>query len=58
MAVAKKASKNAQARKSQNLLSRWGGKITMKSRFENGKMSHYAECESSGNISRRAKDLM
>lgn len=58
MAGAKGVSKNAQARKSQVLTSRWGGKIIMKSRFENGKMRHYAECEASGNTARRAKDLV
>lgn len=51
-------SKNARRQESQELMSRWGGKITMKSVFENGKLRHYAVCEKTGNQARRPKDLM
>ncbi len=42
-----KISKNAQRVGSKELISRWGGKIIMKSKFENGKIKHYAECQTS-----------
>ena len=48
-------SKNARRQESQELTSRWGGKITV---FENGKLRHYAVCEKTGNQARRPKDLM
>lgn len=51
-------SKNARRQEAQELLSRWGGKITMKSVFENGKLRHYAVCDKTGNQARRPKDLM
>lgn len=51
-------SKNARRNEAQNLTSRWGGVIKMKSIFENGKLRHYAECEKTGNTARRPKDLM
>jgi len=51
-------SKNARRGESQELLSRWGGKIVMKSVFENGKIRHYAVCEKSGNQARKPRDLM
>jgi hypothetical protein len=51
-------SKNARREGSQELVSRWGGKIVMKSVFENGKMRHYAVCEKSGNKARKPKELM
>lgn len=57
--MAKKAvSKNARREGAQELLSKWGGKIRMKSVFENGKMRHVAVCEKSGNVGRRPTDLM
>ncbi|AHH03121.1 Hypothetical protein BHY_0170 [Borrelia nietonii YOR] len=52
-----KISKNAQRSGSKELLSKWGGKIIMKSKFENGKIKHYAECQASKNTARRPKDL-
>lgn len=51
-------SKNARRGDAQELLSRWGGKIVMKSIFENGKIRHYAVCEKSGNQARKPRDLM
>ncbi|WKC87853.1 hypothetical protein [Borreliella japonica] len=52
-----KISKNAQRGGSKELISRWGGKILMKSKFENGKIKHYAECQTSKNIARKPRDL-
>jgi hypothetical protein len=43
--MAGKISKNARREGAQELMSRWGGKIVMKSVFENGKMRHFAVCE-------------
>lgn len=51
-------SKNARRGEAQDLISRWGGKIIMKSVFENGKIRHYAVCEKSGNQSRKPRELM
>lgn len=51
-------SKNARREGAQQLLSRWGGKIIMKSVFENGKMKHFAVCEKSGTTGRKPRDLM
>jgi len=56
--MAGKVSKNAQRSGAQVFTSRWGGKIIMKSKFENGKIKHYAECEKSKKIGRKPKDLM
>lgn len=53
-----KISKNARRGESQELVSRWGGKIVMKSVFENGRIRHFAVCEKSGNQARRPRDLM
>lgn len=53
-----KVSKNARREGARELTSRWGGKIIMKSVFENGRMKHFAVCEKSGNQARRPKDLM
>lgn len=50
-------SKNAKRQGAQELTSRWGGKIVMKSVFENGKIRHYALCEKSGNTARKPKEL-
>ena len=56
--MAKKAiSKNARREGAQELLSKWGGKIRMKSVFENGKMKHVAVCEKTGNVARRPSEL-
>ncbi|MCK4516024.1 MAG: hypothetical protein KAU31_12245 [Spirochaetaceae bacterium] len=51
-------SKNARREGTQQLLSRWGGKIIMKSVFENGKMKHFAVCDKSGTTGRKPRDLM
>ena len=51
-------SKNARREGAQQLTSRWGGKIIMKSVFENGKMRHFAVCEKTGNTGRKPRDLM
>jgi len=51
-------SKNARRGEAQDLISRWGGKIVMKSVFENGKVRHYALCEKSNNQARKPRDLM
>ncbi len=51
-------SKNARREGSQELISRWGGKIIMKSVFRAGKMRHFAICEKTGNEARKPKDLM
>ena len=56
--MAANISKNARRGEAQTLTSRWGGKIVMKSVFENGKLRHMAVCEKTGNTSRRPKDLM
>jgi hypothetical protein len=56
--MAANISKNARREGAHELVSRWGGKIIMKSVFENGKMKHYAVCEKTGNQGRRPKDLM
>ena len=57
--MARKISKNARQGKTENVLySRWGGKIIMKSVFENGRMRHYALCEKTGNTARKPRDLM
>ncbi len=56
--AAGKVSKNARREGARELTSRWGGKIIMKSVFENGRMKHFAVCEKSGNQARRPKDLM
>jgi hypothetical protein len=51
-------SKNARREGAKELLSKWGGKIRMKSVFEDGKMKHVAVCEKTGNTARRPTDLM
>ena len=56
--MAGKISKNARREGAQELTSRWGGKIVMKSVFENGELRHYAVCDKTGNQGRRPKDLM
>jgi hypothetical protein len=53
-----KISKNAHRRGAQTLISRWGGDIKMKTRFENGKMRHLAYCTRTGNTARKPKELM
>jgi len=54
----KKISKNARRSGSHELISRWGGKIVMKSLFQNGKLRHYAECEATKKTARSPRDLM
>lgn len=56
--MAGQISKNARRGDAQELVSKWGGKIIMKSVFEKGRMKHYAVCEKTGNTGRRPKDLM
>ncbi len=56
--MAGKISKNARREGAHELTSRWGGKIVMKSVFENGRMRHYAYCEKTKNQGRRPRDLM
>lgn len=56
--MAGKISKNARREGAHELISRWGGKIVMKSVFENGRMRHYAYCEKTKNQGRRPRDLM
>ena len=51
-------SKNARRQDAHELMSRWGGKIVMRSSFENGRLRHYALCEKSGNRARRPRELM
>jgi hypothetical protein len=51
-------SKNARREGAKQLMSRWGGKIIMKSVFEHGKMKHFAVCDKSGNTGRKPRDLM
>ncbi len=51
-------SKNARRDWKRELISRWGGKITIKAIFERGRLRHYAECEKSGKRARRPRDLM
>jgi len=53
-----KISKNARRNKQEDLISKWGGKIIMRTVFENGKMKHFAQCEKTGNTARRPKDMM
>ncbi len=56
--MAGQISKNARREGAKELISRWGGKIVMKTRFQNGRLKHYAVCEKSGKEARRPKDLM
>ena len=51
-------SKNARREGAKVLTSRWGGVISMKSVFENGKLRHVAYCQKTGNTARKPKDLM
>lgn len=51
-------SKNARRGEAKELISRWGGKIVMKTLVKEGKIMHYALCEKSNNTSRHPKDLM
>jgi hypothetical protein len=56
--VASDISKNARREAAQELVSRWGGKIVMKTVFEKGKLRHFAVCEKTGNKARKPRDLM
>ncbi|WP_169714737.1 hypothetical protein [Spirochaeta cellobiosiphila] len=51
-------SKNARREGAQELMSRWGGKIIMRSVFENGKIRHFAECSKTKNTARKPRMLM
>lgn len=52
-------SKNARRGKVDNTLySKWGGKIIMRTVFENGKIKHFAQCDKTGNSARKPKQLM
>ncbi len=51
-------SKNARREGAKEVLSRWGGKIIMRSVFENGKMKHFAVCEKTGTQARKPSELM
>ena len=51
-------SKNARREQQRQLVSRWGGKITVKAVFERGRLRYYAECEKSKKRARRPRDLM
>lgn len=53
-----KVSKNARREGAKVLTSKWGGKIVMKSMFENGKLHHFAVCEKTGTQARKPRDLM
>jgi len=57
--MAKIISKNTRrGAKDNNLYSRWGGVIKMRTIFKDGKLRHSAYCEKSGNTARKPKDLM
>ncbi len=56
--MAGKVSKNARRDGSKEIVSKWGGKIVVKSVFENGRMRHFAVCEKTGNQARKPRDLM
>ncbi len=51
-------SKNARREGAQQLQSRWGGKIVMKSVFFFFFIKHFAVCEKTGNTGRKPRDLM
>jgi len=51
-------SKNARRTGAKELVSRWGGKVSMQSVFENGKIRYFAICEKTNNQARKPKDLM
>lgn len=54
----KSLSKNAQRQGAHELISRWGGTISMRSIFENGRMKHFAECSETKNRARKPRMLM
>lgn len=56
--MAGNVSKNARRGGAQELISKWGGKIIMRTVFENGKIRHFAQCQETGNTARRPKELM
>jgi hypothetical protein len=55
--LASAISKNARREGADELLSKWGGKIVMKTVFEKGKLRHYAVCEKTGNKARKPREL-
>lgn len=54
----KSVSKNAQRSGAHELTSRWGGSISMRSIFKDGKMYHFAECSKTKNTARKPSMLM
>lgn len=56
--MARKISKNARRNQADELISKWGGNIKMRTVFEKGKLRHFAQCEKTGNTARKPKDLM
>lgn len=56
--MAGSVSKNARREGAQELVSRWGGKIIMRSVFENGRMRHFAECSKTKKTARKPSMLM
>lgn len=51
-------SKNARREGEKEMKSKWGGKIVVKSVMEKGKIRHYAQCEKTGTLARKPRDLM
>ena len=57
--MSKGTSKNSRGKKEDTkFISKWGGKILIKRVFKDGKMKTIAECQKTGNIARRPRDLM
>ena len=58
--MSKGTSKNSTRGKKENtkFISKWGGEILIKRVFKDGKMKTIAECQKTGNIARRPRDLM
>jgi hypothetical protein len=56
--MARNVSKNARREGAHDLTSKYGGKIIMRTVYQNGKMKHFAECEKTGKTARRPRDLM
>jgi len=56
----KKGNNNENKKKApeKDMISKWGGKIVVKSVFENGKLRNYAVCQKTGRTSERPVDLM
>jgi hypothetical protein len=56
--MARNVSKNARRQGADQLTSRWGGEIKMKTVFEKGKLKHFAVCQATGNTARKPRELM